>query len=65
VVVWDGYQGNVLLYSQRGNGDTNNHRYDGTLNRNLVVNGNQNQHESQYDAAGNLIEQFAPAAPVQ
>ncbi|WP_284044627.1 RHS repeat-associated core domain-containing protein [Actinoplanes sp. M2I2] len=60
VVVWDGYKGNVLLYSQRGNGDTNNHRYDGTLNRNLVVNGNQNQHESQYDAAGNLIEQFAP-----
>ena len=60
VVVWDGYQGNVLLHSQRGNGDTNNHRYDGTLNRNLVVNGNQNQHESRYDAAGNLIEQFAP-----
>ncbi|MFC3743450.1 RHS repeat-associated core domain-containing protein [Paractinoplanes deccanensis] len=60
VVVWDGYKGNVLLYSQRGNGDTNNHRYDGTLNRSLVVNGNQNQHESQYDAAGNLIEQFAP-----
>jgi RHS repeat-associated protein len=60
VVVWDGYRGNVLVYSQRGNGDTNNHRYDGTLNRNLVVNGNQNQHESRYDAAGNLIEQFAP-----
>ena len=60
VVVWDGYQGNVLIYSQRGNGDTNNHRYDGKLNRNLVVNGNANQHESQYDAAGNLIEQFAP-----
>ncbi|NMO57749.1 hypothetical protein HH310_42125 [Actinoplanes sp. TBRC 11911] len=60
VVVWDGYKGNVLLYSQRGNGDTNNHRYDGTLNRNLVVNANQNQHESRYDAAGNLIEQFAP-----
>ena len=60
VVVWDGYKGNVLLYSQRGNGDTNNHRYDGTLNRNLVVNANQNQHESSYDAAGNLVQQFAP-----
>ncbi|MCO8275601.1 polymorphic toxin-type HINT domain-containing protein [Actinoplanes sp. TRM 88003] len=60
VVVWDGYKGNVLLYTQRGNGDTNNHRYDGTLNRSLVVNGNQNQHESRYDAAGNRIEQFAP-----
>jgi RHS repeat-associated protein len=60
VVVWDGYRGNVLLYSQRGNGDTNSHRYDGTLNRNLVVNGNQNQHESVYDPAGNLVQQFAP-----
>ncbi|BEL05660.1 hypothetical protein Q0Z83_038510 [Actinoplanes sichuanensis] len=61
VVVWDGYKGNVLLYSQRGNGDTSTHRYDGALNRNLVVNGNQNQHESKYDPAGNLVEQFAPA----
>ncbi|GAA2881064.1 hypothetical protein Acy02nite_21010 [Actinoplanes cyaneus] len=60
VVVWDGYKGNVLLYSQRGNGDTNNHRYDGSLNRSLVVNANQNQHESAYDPAGNLVEQFAP-----
>jgi RHS repeat-associated protein len=60
VVVWDGYKGNVLLYSQRGNGDTSNHRYDGSLNRSLVVNGNQNQHESFYDPAGNLVEQFAP-----
>jgi len=60
VVVWDGYKGNVLLYSQRGNGDTNSHRYDGSLNRSLVVNGNQNQHETQYDPAGNPIEQFAP-----
>ena len=60
VTVWDGYKGNVLLYTQRGNGDVNNHRYDGKLNRNLVVNGNQNQHETQYDAAGNPIEQFAP-----
>ncbi|MEV6489416.1 polymorphic toxin-type HINT domain-containing protein [Actinoplanes sp. NPDC051633] len=60
VTVWDGYKGNVLLYSQRGNGDVSHHRYDGTLNRNLVVNGNQNQHESRYDPAGNLVEQFAP-----
>lgn len=60
VVVWDGYQSNVLIFSQRGNGDTSSHRYDGTLNRNLVVNGNQNQHESRYDAAGNLVEHYAP-----
>ncbi|MEU4560466.1 polymorphic toxin-type HINT domain-containing protein [Actinoplanes sp. NPDC023936] len=60
VVVWDGYKGNVLLYTQRGNGDTSHHRYDGTLNRNLVVNGNANQHETAYDAAGNPVERFAP-----
>ena len=60
VKVWDGYKGNVLIYSQRGNGDTANHRYDGTLNRSLVVNANQNQHESRYDPAGNLVEQWAP-----
>ncbi|MEU4424174.1 RHS repeat-associated core domain-containing protein [Actinoplanes sp. NPDC024001] len=60
VVVWDGYQGNVLLHTQRGNGETSVHRYDGKLNRDLVVNGNANQHETRYDAAGNPIEQFAP-----
>jgi YD repeat-containing protein len=60
VVTLDGYRGNVLVYSQRGNRDTVNHRYDGSLNRNLVVNGKENQHESSYDANGNVIEQKAP-----
>ncbi|MFD1149819.1 RHS repeat-associated core domain-containing protein [Saccharothrix hoggarensis] len=60
VVVRDGYRGNVLLHSRRGAGDTDNHRYDASLNRNLVVNGNHNQHESQHDANGNPIRRAAP-----
>lgn len=60
VVVYDGYRGNVLVYTQRGNGDSDNHRYDGTLNRNLVVNGNHNQHEVTFDANGNPIIRRAP-----
>ncbi len=60
VVTLDGYRGNVLVYSQRGNRDTVNHRYDASLNRNLVVNGKENQHESAYDANGNVIQQKAP-----
>jgi YD repeat-containing protein len=39
VVTFDGYRGNVLVYTQRGGRDAVNHRYDGSLNRTLVVNG--------------------------
>ncbi|MEV7006698.1 RHS repeat-associated core domain-containing protein [Streptosporangium sp. NPDC051022] len=60
VVVWDGYRGNTLVYSQRGTGDSNNHRYDRELNRDLVVNGNQHQHEATFDANGNRITATAP-----
>lgn len=60
VIVRDGYRGNVLIYSRRGNGDTDNHRYDASLNRNLVVDGNQNQHEAEFDANGNPTVQNAP-----
>jgi RHS repeat-associated protein len=60
VVTFDGYRGNVLVYSQRGGVDTVNHRYDGSLNRHLVVNGKHNQHEAAFDPAGNPIEQKAP-----
>ncbi|HEX5542621.1 MAG TPA: polymorphic toxin-type HINT domain-containing protein [Micromonospora sp.] len=60
VVVRDGYRDNVLLYSRRGNGDTDTHRYDGSLNRNLVVDSKQNQHEAEFDAAGNPIIRTAP-----
>jgi RHS repeat-associated protein len=60
VVTFDGYRGNVLVYSQRGGRDTVNHRYDASLNRNLVVNGKDNQHESAFDGAGNVTQQKAP-----
>ena len=33
VIVRDGYRGNVLVYTQRGTGDTDNHRYDRSLDR--------------------------------
>lgn len=61
VIVRDGYRGNVLLYTRRGAGDTDNHRYDKSLNRALVVNGNHNQHESLYDLNGNPVTRRAPA----
>ncbi|MEV0619175.1 polymorphic toxin-type HINT domain-containing protein [Nonomuraea sp. NPDC050404] len=60
VVVWDGYRGNNLVYSQRATGDSDNHRYDRDLNRDLVVNGNQHQHEATFDANGNRIRTGAP-----
>ncbi|MEJ2851905.1 MULTISPECIES: RHS repeat-associated core domain-containing protein [unclassified Saccharothrix] len=60
VVVRDGYRGNVLVHTRRGAGDTDNHRYDGSLNRNLLVNGNHNQHESEHDANGNPTRRVAP-----
>ncbi|MFF0574621.1 polymorphic toxin-type HINT domain-containing protein [Streptosporangium saharense] len=60
VVIWDGYRGNTLVYSQRGTGDSDNHRYDRDLNRDLVVNGNQHQHEATFDANGNRISATAP-----
>jgi len=60
VATRDGYKGNVLVFTQRGNLDAVSHRYDGALNRNLVVNGKHNQHEAAFDNAGNVIEQKAP-----
>ncbi|HZC50896.1 MAG TPA: DUF6531 domain-containing protein, partial [Mycobacterium sp.] len=60
VVVWDGYHDNVLVYSQRGNGDSDVHRYDRRLNRSLVVNGDQNQNDAGFDARGNSTSGAAP-----
>ncbi|MFC5824753.1 RHS repeat-associated core domain-containing protein [Nonomuraea insulae] len=60
VIVFDGYRGNTLVYSQRGTGDSDNHRYDGNLNRDLVVNGNQHQHEAIFDTNGNRLQADAP-----
>ncbi|MFI2364479.1 polymorphic toxin-type HINT domain-containing protein [Promicromonospora sp. NPDC019610] len=60
VSVYDGYRGNVLLYSQRSTGDADNHRYNARLDRNLVVNGNQYQHVVRFDAQGNPTQAVAP-----
>ncbi|MFG1778414.1 polymorphic toxin-type HINT domain-containing protein [Micromonospora sp. NPDC049048] len=60
VRIYDGYRGNVLVYTQRGNGDSEHHRYDGALNRGLVVNGKHSQHESEFDDRGNRTRRKAP-----
>ena len=60
VIVRDGYRGNVLVYTRRGAGDTDNHRYDPSLNRNLVVDGKHNQHPAEFDLNGNKTAQAAP-----
>ncbi|MEV8635112.1 polymorphic toxin-type HINT domain-containing protein [Streptosporangium sp. NPDC051023] len=60
VRLWDGYRGNTLVYSQRATGDSDNHRYDRELNRDLVVNGKQHQHEATFDANGNRLQTKAP-----
>ncbi|MEU4388976.1 polymorphic toxin-type HINT domain-containing protein [Promicromonospora sp. NPDC023805] len=60
ISVYDGYHGNVLIYSQRSTGDADNHRYNRRLDRNLVVNGNQFQHVVRFDAKGNPTQAVAP-----
>ncbi|RPF21149.1 polymorphic toxin-type HINT domain-containing protein [Myceligenerans xiligouense] len=60
VSIYDGYHDNVLIYSQRSTGDADNHRYNGRLDRNLVVNGNQYQHVVRFDAQGNPVQAVAP-----
>ncbi|MBE1875860.1 polymorphic toxin-type HINT domain-containing protein [Myceligenerans pegani] len=60
VSIYDGYHDNVLIYSQRSTGDADNHRYNGRLDRNLVVNGNQYQHVVRYDERGNPVQAVAP-----
>ncbi|MEV0953996.1 polymorphic toxin-type HINT domain-containing protein [Promicromonospora sp. NPDC050249] len=60
VSIYDGYHGNVLIYSQRSTGDADNHRYNRRLDRNLVVNGNQYQHVVEFDTKGNPTQAVAP-----
>jgi RHS repeat-associated protein len=60
ISVYDGYHGNVLIYSQRSTGDADNHRYNRRLDRNLVVNGNQYQHVVRFDSQGNPTQAIAP-----
>ncbi|WP_433728396.1 RHS repeat-associated core domain-containing protein [Actinoplanes sp. CA-051413] len=57
---FDGYRGNVLVYSQNGNGDTVNHRYDEQIDPNLLVDAQGNQTASVYDGSGNLTSMAAP-----
>ncbi len=61
VITIDGYRDNVLLFTQNGNNDVVNHRYDGRLHRNLVVDPKGNQEESRHDAEGNPTSRTAPA----
>ena len=60
VPYFDGYRNNVLVYSQNGNGDTVNHRYDQEIDPNLLVDAQGNQTVSNYDRSGNLTSMTAP-----
>ncbi|MFC3743130.1 polymorphic toxin-type HINT domain-containing protein [Paractinoplanes deccanensis] len=60
VVVVDGYRDNVLLWSRNGNNDVVNTRYDGKLQKSLVVDPKGNQEETTFDAAGNPRSRTAP-----
>jgi len=60
VVYFDGYRGNVLIYSQNGNGDTVNQRYTPGIEPNLMVDAQGNQLASAFDNAGNLTSTTAP-----
>jgi RHS repeat-associated protein len=60
VVYFDGYRGNSWVYSQNGNGDTTNQRYDAEVDPNLLVDPQGNQTASAYDATSNLVSMTAP-----
>ncbi|HEY9476262.1 MAG TPA: DUF6531 domain-containing protein [Mycobacteriales bacterium] len=58
---FDGYHGNVLVYSQNGNGDTVNQRYDQEVDPTLLVDAQGNQTSSAFDTASNQLSVTAPA----
>jgi len=60
VTYYDGYRGNVLVYSQNGNGDTVHQRYDQQIDPNLLVDPQGNQVASVFDQASNLTSMTAP-----
>lgn len=60
VPFYDGYRGNVLVYSQNGNGDVVNQRYDQQVDPNLLVDAQGNQLASVYDQASNMTAMTAP-----
>jgi RHS repeat-associated protein len=60
VPYFDGYHGNVLVFSQNGNGDTVNQRYDQEVDPNLLVDPQGNQTASTFDPASNMLSMTAP-----
>lgn len=60
VVVVDGYRDNVLLFSRNANNDVVNTRYDGKLQKSLVVDPKGNQEETAFDPNGNPRTRTAP-----
>lgn len=61
VPYYDGYRGNSWVYSQNGNGDTANQRYDNEINADLFVDPEGNQTVKAYDASSNLTSMTAAA----
>ncbi|GAA2564266.1 hypothetical protein GCM10010435_40680 [Winogradskya consettensis] len=57
---FDGYRGNVLVYSQNGNGDTTNQRYNAQVDPTLLVDAKGNQLAAGFDTAGNMTTMTAP-----
>lgn len=60
VKYFDGYRGNILIYSQNGNGDTVNQRYDTSVNPDLLVDAKGSQYVQAYDRSGNVTSATQP-----
>ncbi len=60
VPFYDGYRGNTWVYSQNGNGDTTNQRYDQQVDPSLLVDPQGNQTASGYDRTSNMLSMTAP-----
>ncbi|NUP45883.1 MAG: hypothetical protein HOW97_01000 [Catenulispora sp.] len=60
VVFYDGYRGNTVAYTQDGNNDTSNQRYDAAVNPNLTVDPQYNQTSRTFDAQSNPTSTTAP-----
>ncbi len=61
VVTWHGYRNNVLVYSQNGNFDLTEYRYDSRLRLATVIDPLGNRFPLSYDANGNVTGRPAPA----
>jgi RHS repeat-associated protein len=60
VTYFDGYRNNAIVFSQNGNGDTTNQRYDQAVDPNLLVDPQGNQTISSYDTSSNRLAVTAP-----